>query len=114
MNILINWLIDSLVIIVASYLLPGIHVANFLTALVIAIVLGALNAFLRPLLIILTLPITIITLGLFLLVINALLIMLTSLIVPGFTVDGFFWAVLFSILISFIHLITTSIFRNKH
>lgn len=111
MNIIINWLLTTLVIMVAAYLLPGIHVANFFTALAIALVLGVLNAFVRPLLIILTLPLTIVTLGLFLLVINALLILLTSYIVPGFVVDGFWWAVLFSILVSLISLLTSRIFR---
>lgn len=103
MHILINWLISTFIILAASYLLPGIHVENFVTALAVAIVLSFLNVFLKPILIILTLPITILTLGLFLLVINALLILLTSHIVPGFTVDGFWWAVLFSLLISIIN-----------
>lgn len=106
MNILVKWLLNALVIIVAAYLLPGIHIANFMTALVIALVLSVLNLIVRPLLIILTLPLTIITLGLFLLVINALMILLTSSLVPGFEVDGFWWAVLYSILISITHLFT--------
>lgn len=111
MNIIINWLLNSLVIIVAAYLLPGIHMANFYTALAVALVLGVLNLFIKPLLILLTLPLTIVTLGLFLLVINALLILLTSSLVPGFDVDGFWWAVLFSILVSLINLLTLRVFR---
>lgn len=106
MNLLINWLASALVIIIASYLLPGVHVDSFMTALFVALVLGIFNVFLKPLLILLTLPITILTLGLFTLVINALLILLVDIIVPGFTVDGFWWAVLFSILITLINLIT--------
>jgi len=109
MNILVNWLISTLVIIIASYLLPGVHVENFWTALVVAVVLGILNLFLKPLLILLTLPVTIVTFGLFLLVINALLILLTGSIVPGFTVDGFWWALLFSVLLSIINLFTANI-----
>ena len=112
MNIIVNWLLNSLVIIVAAYLLPGVHIANFFTALAIALVLGVLNLFIRPLLILLTLPLTIITLGLFLFVINALLILLTSSLVPGFEVDGFWWALLYSLFISIIHLLTLRIFRN--
>lgn len=106
MNFLINWLASALVIIIASYLLPGVQVDSFMTALMVALVLGILNVFLKPLLILLTLPITILTLGLFTLVINALLILLVDVIVPGFTVDGFWWAILFSILITLINLIT--------
>lgn len=113
MNILVRWLLNSLVIIVAAYLLPGIHIADFLTALAIALVLGVLNLTIRPLLIILTLPLTIVTLGLFLLVINALMILLASKLVPGFEVDGFWWAVLYSILISIIHLFTLRMAASK-
>lgn len=100
MSILIKWLVSALVILVSAYLLPGIHIASFLTALVLALVLGILNAILKPILLILTLPINVLTLGLFTIVINALLIMLAAAIVPGFTVASFGWAVLFSILIS--------------
>ena len=103
MNILISWLVYSLAILVAGYVLPGVHISSFFTALVVAIVLGIINAFIKPILIILTLPITILTLGLFTLVINAFLIMLTSWIVPGFVVDGFWWALLFSIVLSVVN-----------
>lgn len=106
MPLLINWLASALVVIIASYLLPGVHVDSFMTALLVALVLGILNVLLKPLLILLTLPITIITLGLFTLVINALLILLVDMLVPGFTVDGFWWAVLFSLLIALINMIT--------
>lgn len=102
MSILINWLVSALAILAAAYLLPGVHIASFTTALVVAIVLGIINAFLKPLLI-LTLPITILTLGLFTFVINALLIMLTAGLVPGFTVDGFMWALIYSIVLSVIN-----------
>lgn len=111
-NILINWLINTLVIMVASYLLPGITIDNFVVALLVAIVLAFLNTFIRPILIILTLPITLLTLGLFLLVINALLIMLTSAIVPGFHVNGFGWAILFSILVSIINAFIAILFHR--
>lgn len=103
MSILLNWLLSALAIIVAAYLLPGVKVDSFVTALVVAVVLGVINAFLKPILLFLTLPITILTLGLFSLVINALLVMLSAAIVPGFVVDGFWWALIFSILLSFIN-----------
>jgi putative membrane protein len=104
MNLLFSWLVSALAILSTAYLLQkGVHVDNFLTALVIAVVLGIINAILRPILIVLTLPINIITLGLFTFVINALLIMFTSYLVTGFRVDSFWWALLFSLVLSIIN-----------
>lgn len=105
MGILFNWLASALVVLIASYILPGVHVGDFWTALLVALVLGIFNALLKPILILLTLPITIITFGLFLIVINALLVLLATTLVPGFIVDGFWWAFLFSLLVSLINLI---------
>ena len=103
MALLINWLLPALAIVAAAYILPGVHVESFLTALVLAVVLGIINAILKPILVLLTLPITIVTLGLFTLIINAVLILLATLIVPGFQVDGFLWALLFSIVLSLVN-----------
>ena len=100
MNILLNWLISAIVIFVMAYVLPGVHIESFTTALAVAVVLGIMNVVIKPILFILTLPVTVLTLGLFMFVINAVLIILTSKLVPGFTVDGFWWAMLYSILIS--------------
>ena len=83
-----------------SYILPGVHIDQFFTALLLAVVLAILNAVIKPIFIILTLPITIFTLGLFLFVINALIILIAARFVPGFTVDGFWHALLFSLLLS--------------
>lgn len=83
---------------------------TYLTALAVALVLGILNVLVKPILIILTLPITLLTLGLFLIVINALLLLLTDAIVPGFTIDGFWWAVFYSILVSVVNVLVQ---RNK-
>lgn len=102
-SILINWIVSALTILTAAYLLPGVHVADFTTALVVAVVLGVINAFIKPVLLILTLPITIVTLGLFTFVINALIIIFATKVVPGFSVDGFLWALLFSIVLSLIN-----------
>ena len=102
MNFLIRILITALVAFGLSYILSGVHIDSFVTALIIALVLAILNALVKPILIILTLPITIITLGLFLFVINALIILLCSKMVSGFSVDGFWWALLFSILLSIV------------
>ena len=103
MNILINWLISALAVLASAYLLPGVAVSNFVTALIAALVLGILNAFIKPLLLLLTLPINILTLGLFTLVINAGLIMLAANMVDGFTVDGFWWAVIFALVLSVVN-----------
>ena len=85
-----------------SYLLDGIKIKSFITAIILAAVLAILNAFLKPLLIILTLPITIFTLGLFLFVINAGIILLADKLIDGFEVQGFWWALLFSLLLSIV------------
>ena len=84
---------------VAAYLLPGVRVDDFFAALVAAVVIGLINTFLRPVFILLTLPINILTLGLFTLVINALLIMLASSLAPGFQVANFGWVMLFSVVL---------------
>jgi putative membrane protein len=102
MRIIIHWIVSALAIVIAAYLLPGVHVSGFVAALILAVVLGAINAFLRPLLVILTLPITILTLGLFVFVINGALVMLASYIVPGFAVDSFWWALLFGIVLAIV------------
>lgn len=101
MRILLVWLINSLALIAVAYLMPSINVANFTTALVAALILGLVNAFIRPVLILLTLPVTVLTLGLFILVINGLLFWFVGSFIEGFVVAGF-WAgfagsILFSI-----------------
>ncbi len=102
--IFINWLLLAAALWVTAYLLPGVHIqGGFETLLVLAVVIGLINAILKPILKLLTLPITILTLGLFSLVINALLILLASSIVPGFVVDGFWWALLFSLVLSLVN-----------
>src|SRR3989344_796657 len=100
MRIILNWFIKALAIVVVAYLLPGVTVASFWTALILAVVLGAINTFIKPVIVILTLPLTIVTLGLFVLVINAFLIMLAAAVVPGFAVSGFLSALLFAIILS--------------
>jgi putative membrane protein len=109
MNIILRIIITAVVAFALSYILSGIQIQSFVTALILAIVLGLLNLFVKPILIILTLPITIFTFGLFLFVINALIILLAAKFVNGFRVDGFWWALLFSLLLS----ILTSFFYKK-
>lgn len=102
-NTLIRLILSSVAVLICAYILPGAHVNGFLTALVVAGVLAIMNIILKPILVILTIPITVLTLGLFLLVINTLMIMLVSGLVPGFDVDGFWWAFAFSIILSLIN-----------
>lgn len=103
MSILIQWLLSALVIMAGAYILPGVSVSSFLTAIAVAAGLAIVNAIVKPLFVILTFPITIVTFGLFLLVINALMIMLVGAFVPGFEVSGFWSAVLYSLILSLIN-----------
>lgn len=98
---LVHWLITALAIGVAAYLIPGIEV-TLIGAVVLAVVLGIINVFLKPIINLITLPINVVTLGLFSLVVNALLIMLAGMIVPGFTVDGFWPAFFFGIVVALV------------
>jgi putative membrane protein len=102
MKTVINWVISAIAIMIAAYVLPGVNVDGIVAALVLAVVLGAINAFIKPILLILTLPINVVTLGLSTFVINAALVMLASYIVPGFGVASFWWALLFAIVLSFV------------
>lgn len=108
MNILIRVLITSLAAFAVAYVLPGVSIDQYLTAIVVAVVLALLNVLIKPLLIILTLPITVVTLGLFLLVINAVIILIASHFISGFHVTGFWSALFFSILLS---LLTSVLYR---
>ncbi|AQG81487.1 phage holin family protein [Spirosoma montaniterrae] len=101
MGLIIRILISAVAVYVASSFIPGVTVTGGIgTYLIVAIVLGFLNAFIKPVLTILTIPITIITLGLFLLVLNVLMVYLTAYLVSGFAVSGFIAALLFSIVVS--------------
>lgn len=100
MKILLRLIISAIIVVVLANILPGVYVDSFLIA-VAAAVISMLNLFVKPILLILTLPVTIITFGLFLLVINAIIILLGDALVSGFQVDGFWWALLFSLLLTF-------------
>lgn len=99
---------------ISAYLIPGIAIASFWAALWVALFLGVVNAVIRPILIILTLPVNIITLGLFTFVINAVLILLVSSIVKGFEVKGFWIAMLFSVVLSIISYFLQTVFNTKN
>ncbi|MEB2779246.1 phage holin family protein [Algoriphagus sp. C2-6-M1] len=108
-SFLVKILLGGIAVLIAEFFLTGIHIDTIVTGFILAAVIILINITLKPLLIILTLPITVLTLGLFLLVINALMIMLADRIIPGFQVDSFWWAILFAILLSVIN----SLFGNN-
>ena len=113
MRFVIRLIVTALAVVIAAYILPGVEVKGGLTAIVVAAVLALLNAFVKPLLVILTIPITVVTLGLFLLVINALMILLAGNIVNGFIVDGFWYALLFSIVLTIVVSLLNSLVKEQ-
>jgi putative membrane protein len=113
MNLLIRILITAILVVIIAHFMPGVAVASFTTSLIVAVVLGLLNAFVKPILILLTLPVTLITFGLFLLVINALIILLCTKIVGGFHVESFWTAVFFSIILSISQSIVYGFSKDK-
>ncbi len=102
MKFIVKLLVTTLVVLLTSYLLPGVEVAGFWVALLVAVVLAILNTLVKPVLVVLTIPLTILTLGLFLLVINAVIILLADALIAGFDVGGFWWALIFSIVVSIV------------
>lgn len=102
MNLLLIWLINAVSLLAVAYLMPSIHVTSFFSALIAALILGLVNALIRPILVLLTLPVTVLTLGLFILVINGLLFWFVGSILNGFTVQdftaGFLGALLYSLI----------------
>ena len=112
MKLFLHWLVAALAILISSYVLPGVSVDGFVTALIVAVILGIINVFLRPLFVLLTLPITVLTLGLFVFVINGLLVMLAANIVPGFEVDSLLSGILFAIVLALVSAVL-DMFENK-
>jgi len=110
MNFIMRIIVTSIVAFGLSYILNGVHFDTFTSAIVLAIVLAILNAIVKPILILVTLPITVVTLGLFLFVINALIILLADSLIKDFHVDGFWWALLFSLLLS---VVTSVLYKEK-
>jgi putative membrane protein len=112
-NFLIRLILSAVAVLICAYILPGAEVDGFITAIVVAGVLAILNVLLKPILVILTIPITFVTLGLFLLVINTILILLVDWLVPGFTVEGFWWALVFSIVLSIVNSVFGGLNESK-
>jgi len=113
MRFILRVLLTAAAVLLIGNFLSGVHVDSYSVAILVALVLGFLFAFLKPIIVVLTLPITVVTLGLFLLVINTLLILLADNIVPGFSVDGFWIAMLFSILLSIAESLLYSLMDEK-
>ena len=113
MILLLRWLLFTLAIMFVAWLVPGIGVENFQSALLVTVIMALINIFIRPLIVFITLPINILTLGIFTLVINALLFMLAGYIAPGFYADGFLAAFLGSVVLSFLGLIINMVTLNN-
>ncbi|NLN26021.1 MAG: phage holin family protein [Bacteroidetes bacterium] len=113
MRVIVKLLLTAVAVIILARLLPGISVSGFGPAFFVAIVLALLRFTVKPILLILTLPITILTFGLFILVINAIIILLANYVVPGFTVSSIWWAMLFSLLLSFFESILFSVLKEN-
>lgn len=113
MNFILRLLISGIIVYVLSKILSGVHIANITTAIIFALVLACLNAIIKPILVLLTLPITVITLGLFLFVINAAIILLAAKLMNGIRIDGFWWALLFSIILSIFSSAINTAFGDK-
>lgn len=105
MAMVLNILISGLAVVIAAYLTPGAHVDGYVTAIIVAIVLAIVNSVIGPVLKLITLPINVLTLGLVSLIINILMVMLVARIVPGFTLDGFWAALVFAIILALINMI---------
>jgi putative membrane protein len=110
-QIIARWIINALSLYIVAQILPGIHLSDFGSALIAVLIIGLVNALIKPVLFLLTLPVTVITLGLFSFVLNALMLMLASSITPGFKIDGFGTALLGSILLSIVTTILQSLVK---
>jgi len=114
MRLLLGWAINACVLLLLPYLIPAVHIHDFLTALMVALVLGLLNAIVRPLLVILTLPITLLSLGLFLFVINGLMFWLVSRMFDGFQIDSFGWSIVAALVYSVVCWTVSAVVLRKN
>jgi putative membrane protein len=113
MGLILKLIVNAIAVFAAAYLLPGVRVESFTTAIIVAIVLALLNLVVKPILVLLTIPITILTLGLFLLIINALIVLLCDSLVSGFDVDGIIYALLFSLVVSLISAVMEGLAKDR-
>ena len=113
MSLLLRWILNTLALLVVVKVVPNFEYSSWVTLAIAALVLGLLNAIVRPILFVLTLPITVVTLGLFLIVLNAIMLELTAFVVPGFAIHGFGWAIVGAVVLSLVSLVTDRIGRDK-
>ncbi len=113
MVLLVRWILFALAIIFVAWLVPGIDVENFQSAMLVTVIIALINIFIRPLIVFITLPINILTLGIFTLVINALLLMLAGYLAPGVEVEGFLSAFIGSVILAFLGLIINMVTIDK-
>jgi len=113
LHLILRWFANAVGLFVVAYIVPGITVQSWATLLIAALILGLLNAIVRPILVLLTLPLTILTLGIFLLVLNALMLELTDLIVPGFEIRAFWSALGGAVVLALVSLVTNRIGKDK-
>lgn len=112
MKVILSWLLNALALLLTAFIIPGIHVAGLLPLLLAALVIGLINATIKPLIHLLSLPITVLTLGIFALVINAALLGLAAFLVPGFTIAGFWSAFFGAIVLSIVSTLLHRLFKN--
>jgi putative membrane protein len=113
MNLILKLLLTAVAVVVLAKILPGVTVAGYVSAVIVAVVLAVLRLIVKPILVILTLPVTIVTLGLFLLIINAIIILMADYFISGFGVRNIWWALIFSLLLSFLQSIFHSFLSEK-
>jgi putative membrane protein len=111
MGMIINLIVSAVAVYLTAYILPGVAVDGWISALVAALVLGVVNTFIKPIIKIIALPITVITLGLFSVIINGLLILLVAAVVPGFSVNGFLWALIFGVILWLVNSVLHSLVK---
>jgi putative membrane protein len=113
MSLIVRWILNILALFIVVKFVPGFHCNSWVTLAIAAAVLGLLNAIVRPILFVLTLPITVVTLGLFLIVLNAIMLELTAWLVRGFVINGFVWAIVGALVLSLVSLVTDRIGRSE-
>ena len=114
MQLLLRWVLNTIALFIVVTLVPGFHYRTIVSLAIAAAVLGLLNAIVRPVLVLLTLPLTILTLGLFLIVLNAIMLELTDMLVGGFVIDSFGWAIAGAVVLALVSLITNRIGRREN
>ena len=113
MHLILRWLLNTIALFIVATVVPGFHYQSLVTLAIAALILGLLNAIVRPILFLLTLPITIVTLGLFLIVLNAAMLELTAWLVSGFRIESFGWACVGALVLALISLVTSRIGRER-